>query len=209
MPSPASSSGSYSPKPPPVRNNRKSLIPRPPNAFILFRVEHQPIVRHQNPTATVQQISVLLGKLWREQSPEVRRKYAEMAIIAKEDHKRKYPDYKFRPRPSKKATQELLTRQISKRKPKSPLLLQRSFTYPDFTIPNNEDILPVIIMDSSHSISPADLYGGPFLGLELADDLLMTPYDQLFSMNDPSPYPFNAEADSAFLDMLKFTSERV
>ncbi|GAA6040778.1 hypothetical protein JCM8097_003296 [Rhodosporidiobolus ruineniae] len=75
-------------------------IPRPRNAFILFRShavqtglipKTMGITDHKN-------ISQIVGGVWRGLSEEERRQWEELAKEEKRLHKEKYPDYKFAPK---------------------------------------------------------------------------------------------------------------
>jgi HMG (high mobility group) box len=78
----------------------KQHIPRPPNAFMLFRswmVKHGPLPsdlkrRQQN-------LSQVAGNCWRRLNENERDLWREHAAIALQDHHKKYPMYKFSPTP--------------------------------------------------------------------------------------------------------------
>ncbi|KAK4514850.1 uncharacterized protein ATC70_002455 [Mucor velutinosus] len=78
--------------------SRKSVIPRPLNSFMIFRMEHQASVSKEYPGATHQDISKKLSMKWKELTAEERQEYYTKALAAKEEHKLQYPDYKYRPR---------------------------------------------------------------------------------------------------------------
>ena len=79
---------------------RKSAnhIPRPPNAFILFR---SAFIRSQRVTSGVESshstLSKIIGMTWQQLSNEERQKWHAKAKLAQEDHKRRYPQYSFKP----------------------------------------------------------------------------------------------------------------
>ncbi|KAG8671786.1 hypothetical protein FPOAC2_05146 [Fusarium poae] len=75
-------------------------IPRPPNAYILYRKERHQIVKGKRPGITNNEISQVLGRCWNAETPDVRRYYKKKADEIKEEHKRLYPDYQYRPRKS-------------------------------------------------------------------------------------------------------------
>jgi hypothetical protein len=105
---------------------KKVKIPRPPNAFILFRMDKQPSIVQEHmvgecshkptcapaktagSTAKVcanrvitinnNQVSKIIGKMWQSASPDVKRTYRLKAEEAKREHKEKYPDYKYSPK---------------------------------------------------------------------------------------------------------------
>ncbi len=43
-------------------------------------------------------IAIILGKAWREETPEVRAQYHELADLVKAELLRRFPDYQFAPR---------------------------------------------------------------------------------------------------------------
>ncbi|TCD69550.1 hypothetical protein EIP91_007174 [Steccherinum ochraceum] len=77
-------------------------IPRPPNAFILFRSS---FIKGQVVTSDVETnhstLSKIVGLTWAKLPHEERQKWHAMAKAAQEEHKRKYPEYAFRPLHSK------------------------------------------------------------------------------------------------------------
>ncbi|CAM1501673.1 Fc.00g036570.m01.CDS01 [Cosmosporella sp. VM-42] len=78
-------------------------IPRPPNAYILYRKERHHMVKQANPSITNNEISQVLGRAWNLESREVRFKYKDMAEAIKRALLAKYPDYQYKPRkPSEK-----------------------------------------------------------------------------------------------------------
>ncbi|KAF7288848.1 HMG box domain-containing protein [Mycena chlorophos] len=78
-------------KPPP------SYIPRPPNAFILFRSS---FIRSQNVPERGEgsngSLSKIIGKLWHALPPDERARWEDKARAAQAEHRRRYPDWRFR-----------------------------------------------------------------------------------------------------------------
>ncbi|CCM04391.1 uncharacterized protein FIBRA_06567 [Fibroporia radiculosa] len=75
-----------------------SYIPRPPNAFILFRssfirAQHIPGKIEGNHSA----LSKIIGKYWKSLPREEREVWEARAIVAQAEHRKKYPDWRFRP----------------------------------------------------------------------------------------------------------------
>ncbi|KAH9887952.1 hypothetical protein C8Q73DRAFT_655792 [Cubamyces lactineus] len=75
-----------------------SYIPRPPNAFILFRssfirAQHIPGQIEGNHSA----LSKIIGKYWKALSPDDRKVWEAKAAAALVEHRKKYPDWRFRP----------------------------------------------------------------------------------------------------------------
>nr|CAD59615.3 putative mating type protein MAT-2 [Colletotrichum musae] len=73
-------------------------VPRPPNAYILYRKERHQIVKNKRPDITNNEISQILGRCWNMETSEVRLYYKKKADEIKEEHKRLHPDYQYRPR---------------------------------------------------------------------------------------------------------------
>ncbi|GAA6051272.1 hypothetical protein JCM3770_006789 [Rhodotorula araucariae] len=73
--------------------------PRPANAWICYRSARVHELKASVEYAKLPQadISKVIGQLWREETPEVRRHYELEAEKKKAEHKEKYPDYIFRP----------------------------------------------------------------------------------------------------------------
>ncbi|KAH9485818.1 Repressor ROX1 [Psilocybe cubensis] len=75
-----------------------SYIPRPPNAFILFRCA---FIKEQNVPGKVEgnhsRLSKIIGLCWKQLSPEEREKWEAKAVIAQAEHRAHYPDWRFRP----------------------------------------------------------------------------------------------------------------
>lgn len=77
-------------------------IPRPRNAFILFRQHHHKLLIDQlrqegKPIPHNSEISKLLGTRWRSLSTDEKSYWDSKAQLEKEEHEKKYPDYKYRP----------------------------------------------------------------------------------------------------------------
>nr|QKY89074.1 mating type protein 1-2-1 [Calonectria pauciramosa] len=83
---------------------KKSVrIPRPPNAYILYRKDRHQMLKQLNPEITNSEISMVLGRAWNMETPETRKKYKLKADEIKAELIKKHPDYKYRPRrPSEK-----------------------------------------------------------------------------------------------------------
>jgi len=79
-------------------SRRRSDILRPPNPFILYRQEHHSKVLAEHEGISNTEISKIIGKMWKNESEEVKNKYKEKAQEMKRRHKLMYPDYRFAPR---------------------------------------------------------------------------------------------------------------
>ncbi|KAG0267566.1 hypothetical protein DFQ27_008611 [Actinomortierella ambigua] len=76
-----------------VRSTKSKKIPRPLNAFILYRRDHA----RKCPGMVAKELSTSLGRSWRTETPERRAFYEEKARQAKILHRQMYPDYTFSP----------------------------------------------------------------------------------------------------------------
>lgn len=81
-----------------ARKQPEGHIPRPRNAFILFRCD---FVAQKKVPASVEtdhrNISRIVGRIWKAMSDEDRRPWVEKAKRERERHKRLYPQYRYSP----------------------------------------------------------------------------------------------------------------
>ncbi|KAI9747771.1 MAG: hypothetical protein M4579_007390 [Chaenotheca gracillima] len=78
-------------------------IPRPPNAFILYRQHHHPLVKGEHPEMRNNDISIILGRQWRDEQPAIKDSFKAMAEKLKQQHLKDHPNYQYQPRkPSEK-----------------------------------------------------------------------------------------------------------
>ncbi|SPQ19732.1 ffa8be09-dbc6-4133-8fed-5999793a66c9 [Thermothielavioides terrestris] len=75
-------------------------IPRPPNAYILYRKDKHNQVKAENPNLHNNEISVIIGAMWKGESPEVRAKYHQKALQIKAQLMSLHPNYRYAPRKS-------------------------------------------------------------------------------------------------------------
>jgi hypothetical protein len=83
-------------------------IPRPRNAFIIYRQEKSAQAKQDNPALTNLEISKLLGLNWRQECAETRQKYHEKAVQEAKEHQEKYPEYRY----TRRRTQDIKRRRI-------------------------------------------------------------------------------------------------
>ncbi|KKA27293.1 hypothetical protein TD95_003136, partial [Thielaviopsis punctulata] len=97
---PSSSVQDQSKKKPDARNPSatQTKIPRPPNAYILYRKERHHEVKKSYPGIDNNEISCILGKKWREEPENVRMHYKKLAEDYKTQFMKAFPDYQYRPR---------------------------------------------------------------------------------------------------------------
>ncbi|RIB19315.1 high mobility group box protein, partial [Gigaspora rosea] len=69
--------------------------PRPMNPFIIYRTTKAKEIYSKNPCITTGELSKEIGKMWRKEPPEVRLRFTKMAEEVKQQHMKKYPDYKY------------------------------------------------------------------------------------------------------------------
>ncbi|RMJ06914.1 hypothetical protein CDV36_013489 [Fusarium kuroshium] len=78
-------------------------IPRPRNAFILYRQHHQAQVVARNPHLSNPDISKIIGEQWKDEAEDVKANWKSLADEEKQRHQRQYPDYRYQPRRGNKA----------------------------------------------------------------------------------------------------------
>ncbi|KAI0641376.1 hypothetical protein C8Q79DRAFT_919395 [Trametes meyenii] len=81
-----------------AKKKPENHIPRPPNAFILFRSS---FIKSQHVSSEVETnhstLSKIIGLTWQNLPHEERQVWHAKAKVALEEHKRKFPQYAFRP----------------------------------------------------------------------------------------------------------------
>ncbi|KAK3117429.1 slightly ste11-like protein [Teratosphaeriaceae sp. CCFEE 6253] len=73
-------------------------IPRPRNAFILYRQHHQAQVVSQHPGLANPEISKIIGEQWQNQAIEIKNKWKALAEEEKLRHQQQYPEYRYQPK---------------------------------------------------------------------------------------------------------------
>ncbi|KAF1951041.1 hypothetical protein CC80DRAFT_509173 [Byssothecium circinans] len=73
-------------------------IPRPRNAFILYRQHHQHAIVARNPGLANPEISKIIGEQWKAESDESKKVWQNLAQEEKLRHHEQYPDYRYQPR---------------------------------------------------------------------------------------------------------------
>ncbi|OSD05036.1 hypothetical protein PYCCODRAFT_1423556 [Trametes coccinea BRFM310] len=108
---------------PPGKRLSQGYIPRPPNAFMLFRAN---FVRQKHVPGTIEtnhgSLSKIIGNCWRALPLEEKRFWEIEAKKAKAAHKERYPNYRFRPvhNKNKKKAEAASASDAAKRKEKLP-----------------------------------------------------------------------------------------
>lgn len=93
------------PRAPPNRqleeDTKPQKIPRPPNAWILYRTDRLREWREtrspNDPPMKQADISRFISTTWKIEPDDIKLDYEKRAAIAKAEHKKKYPDYKYNP----------------------------------------------------------------------------------------------------------------
>lgn len=73
-------------------------IPRPRNAFILYRQHHQQAIIARKPGLNNPDISKIIGEQWKAESEEQKKVWQDLAQEEKARHHEQYPDYRYQPR---------------------------------------------------------------------------------------------------------------
>ncbi|OJT14300.1 Mating-type M-specific polypeptide Mc [Trametes pubescens] len=103
-------------------------IPRPSNAFFLYRQHVNARLKAANPKFHQANASKTIAVQWHQESAEVQAEYKRLADEVKEEHKRKYPDYQFKPVQKKK-------KPIASRPPTKERIYSRSAAPPQTRTP--------------------------------------------------------------------------
>ncbi|MDN6541874.1 MAG: HMG-box domain-containing protein, partial [Tetragenococcus koreensis] len=80
-------------------------VPRPRNAFILYRQHHHSKVVSENPGKTNPEISKIIGEKWRSLPSDEKEYWVKLGDEEKKTHLEKFPDYRYQPRRSNKKGQ--------------------------------------------------------------------------------------------------------
>ncbi|KAI7908114.1 uncharacterized protein BX663DRAFT_539461 [Cokeromyces recurvatus] len=81
-----------------MKTDNQSNIPRPLNCFLLYRLEKQKEIVAKCFGANHRDISKIIAKWWKEASDEEKKYYREKSRIAKLEHSKIYPNYKYAPK---------------------------------------------------------------------------------------------------------------
>ena len=75
------------------RNLKKGHIPRPRNAFILYRIEQSAKVKQTNPELDNNSISKIVASQWHREDDGIKQNFFRRAEEERAEHEKKYPDY--------------------------------------------------------------------------------------------------------------------
>lgn len=109
--------GSTSPAAPP--NPPQEHVPRPPNAFMLYRknmAAQMPAPGPGEPRLSQGELSRHLARSWRELNPEDRVFWEQLAALKDSEHKAKYPNYKYQPKKKEEKTRLAEERKAEKKR---------------------------------------------------------------------------------------------
>lgn len=81
-----------------AKKENNATAPRPLNCFLLYRIEKQKQIVARCPGANHRDISKIIAKWWKEATDEEKQPFREQARIAKQEHRKMYPDYKYTPK---------------------------------------------------------------------------------------------------------------
>ncbi|KAK9248475.1 hypothetical protein V1506DRAFT_529045 [Lipomyces tetrasporus] len=104
-------SGSIKPSTQPKQKVAK--VPRPRNAFIIYRgAKHDEVMRRGDISNT--SASRIIAKMWKDEPPHVREYYRRLAMEESLNHKLQHPEYKYSPRrPGEKQRRSRRTKDIN------------------------------------------------------------------------------------------------
>ncbi|KAH9991881.1 high mobility group box domain-containing protein, partial [Russula vinacea] len=85
-------------KPSHAKKRDAGHIPRPPNAFILFRSS---FIKSESVPGNIEgnhsTLSKIIGIVWKTLPPAERQLWEKRAVQAQAEHRARYPDWRFRP----------------------------------------------------------------------------------------------------------------
>ncbi len=95
-----------------VNNKNNGKVPRPLNAFMLYRCAYTERVKEYTKEDNCQIISQVTGASWSMESHEVKELYQTYAEIDKQNHQKAHPHYKFTPAPKRPANKKRKHRDV-------------------------------------------------------------------------------------------------
>ncbi|XP_046358520.2 uncharacterized protein LOC124136597 isoform X1 [Haliotis rufescens] len=92
--------------------NKNGNVKRPMNAFMVWARTYRAKLASRFNTDTNSQISMKLGDVWNSLTREEKQPYYDQADLIKNQHKKEFPDWVYRPSPSKKRQEESATHNV-------------------------------------------------------------------------------------------------
>lgn len=130
---------SSNPESSPLRAFGKRIkVPRPPNAFILYRQHWHPHYKQHNKDMHNNQISKEIGRRWKEEPANVRENYKALAEDLKARHAVLYPDYQYAPRKPGEKKRRMTARKLQKLRGAHHVQEAAAFSLPE--TPNNSGV---------------------------------------------------------------------
>ena len=128
-----------------IAKARMARVPRPPNAFILYRQHHHHRIKSENPDIKNNEISKLVGAVWANEKKDVKDYFVRKAIDLKAQHAKMHPGYQYTPRKAsekkRRSSQKKRTPASSAVDPPNTKPLQSDELVPSFMDENEPDTL--------------------------------------------------------------------
>lgn len=112
---------------------KKIKVPRPPNAFILYRQHWHSHYKQHNSNMHNNEISKEIGKKWKSEPTAVKAQYKRLAEDLKVKHTELYPDYQYAPRKPGEKKRRMTARKLEKLRAAQPVQEAAAFSFPDNT----------------------------------------------------------------------------
>lgn len=93
---------------------KKAKVPRPPNAFTLYRQHWHPHYKQYNKSMHNNDISKELGRRWKTEPDHIKEKYKSLAEDLKAKHAAQYPDYQYAPRKPGEKKRRMTAKKLEK-----------------------------------------------------------------------------------------------
>src|SRR5258708_86557 len=96
-------------------------VRRPQNSWILYRKDKFELLRKEaeaenKPRPIAAEASKIISEAWKNESPEVKKYYNDLAEKEKVRHAEEHPDYKFKPKTKAQKLQEREAKELAKRR---------------------------------------------------------------------------------------------
>lgn len=118
---------------------KKSKVPRPPNAFIIYRAQFHPHMKQHNPQMHNNEISKALGERWKNEPENVKEKYRRMALEVKAKHAAQHPNYQYAPRKPGEKKRRMTARKLERLRQSQGAQETSNFPSPDTIVSDSFD----------------------------------------------------------------------